>query len=120
MNTTRAEQNEAQDQEPKNRYSIAGASPMKKPDKTSLAKHAARNLYHVETAAEMLCRERDRLQDHITQAVSTGDEEKFRELSGTVQVVKRVLAHLRASVPPSQWANDLPAVIVKDPMEDDP
>jgi hypothetical protein len=72
MNTTVAEKNEAQDQEPKNRYSIdesqdalyehqsrAGSSPMRCPTKDALVKHIAQNTYHLGEATEILGSELD-------------------------------------------------------------
>jgi len=117
MNTTVAEKNEAQDQEPKNRYSIAGASPMGTPDKKSLYKHVARADIAVAEAAEIFGAHRDKLARQFAEAVKRNDAQTALGLATEISDLERGLAYLRMTAAPIEWQRYLPAIRLDDPLE---
>jgi hypothetical protein len=91
---------------------------MRRPTKDALVKHIAQNKYHLGEATEYLGGELDRLLHRIAEAVQHNNEEHIRELAPTVQVIKLVLHRLGEAVPPAEWSEHLPVVIVEKATED--
>jgi hypothetical protein len=97
--------------------SVAGASPMHRPDKPALYKHVARADIAVAEVADLIGALRGWLGDEFVAATSAGDVGRMQELAAQWQNMQRALAYLRLAATPAEWEPYLPAIRLDDPTE---